>query len=122
MGEIKLKTATRTSFGAVRAVTSKETYSTIPSDLLVARVAQTANIKENTVRAAVLGVKEAIRYFVMNGHSVNLGKFGHLRVGVSAQSVAQAKQVSAELIKSLTINYQPSTDVKKALAEISFTK
>lgn len=122
MGEIKLQTATRASFGAVRAVTSQIRYSTIPSDLLIARVAQTANIKESTAKAAILGFKEAIRYFVMNGHSVNLGKFGYLKAGVQAQSVAQAKQVSAELIKGVKVAYTPSKEIKAELASINFTK
>lgn len=121
MGEIKLQAATRQVLGKSMVVTQKTTYSTIPSKLLIARVAQTANIKENTARAALLGIKEAVRYFVINGHSVNLGKFGYLKLRAQASSVAKASQVSAELIKKITIGYQPSKDIKGALAEISFT-
>lgn len=121
MSEIKLQSKKLQIFGKERMVTQKTTYSTIPPQLLISRVSQTANIKESTTRAALLGIKEAVRYFVINGHSVNLGKFGFLRLRLSAQSVAKATQVSPELIKKLSIGYLPSTDVKKALADIGFT-
>lgn len=120
MGEIKLKPQVREVFGKSMVVTQKTTYSTIPSDLLIARVAQTANIKQNTARAAIIGIKEAVRYFVANGHSVNLGKFGYLKPRVKAASVAQAQQVSAELIKGVSIAYVPSKDIKNEINSISF--
>lgn len=76
MGKIVLKTQNRVVAGQERITTSKVNYSTIGSDLICARVAQTANIKVTTVKSALLGIKEAVRYFVCNGHSVNLGPMG----------------------------------------------
>ena len=76
MGKIVLKTQNRVVAGQERITTSKVNYSTIGSDLIYARVAQTANIKVTTVKSALLGIKEAVRYFVCNGHSVNLGPMG----------------------------------------------
>ncbi len=76
--------------GEQRLVTSAERYSTIGTDLIVARVAQTAGIKEATVRSAILGAKEAVRYFVMNGHSVNLGHFGNIRLSARLPAGRQA--------------------------------
>ena len=76
MGKIVLKTQNRVVAGQERITTSKVNYSTIGSDLICARVAQTANIKVTTVKSAILGIKEAVRYFVCNGHSVNLGPMG----------------------------------------------
>lgn len=122
MGEIKLKVSTRNVLGKPCIVTEKKTYSSIPSQMLIARVAQTANIKTNTAKAALLGIKEAVRYFVMNGHSVNLGQLGFLKLGVSAGSVARKEQVSADLIRKVTISYQPSKAVKQELANVKLSK
>lgn len=115
-----LKAKAQTVGATTKVVTSKVQYSTIESDLIVARVAQTAGIKESNVRNALRGITEAIRYFVINGHSVDLGKFGNLRLSVNASSVAKASQVSSDLVQSIGFNYTPSTSIKNELANISF--
>lgn len=120
MGQINLKVATKEVFGTAKVTTSKQTYSTIESDLIIKRVAQTANMKENEVRAAMLGITEALRYFALNGHSIKFGDFGTFKVGTSVASVAQASQCSTDLIVSVGLNYTPSAKVKEALSNISF--
>ncbi len=121
MGEINLKTQGQQTIDGYALVTRSQRYSTIGSDLICARVAQNSNIKQTTVRNALLGIKEAVRYFVLNGHSVNLGKFGIISLSVSAQSVPQASQVSRDLIRNVSLKYNASTTVKEALQNISFT-
>ena len=121
MGQIVLQTKQTTVNGEERIQTSRVSYSTISSDLICARVAQTANIKVTTVKNALLGIKEAVRYFVLNGHSVNLGPLGIISVSVSADSVAQAKQVNRNLLRGLTYSYRPSTQIKEELANIKFS-
>ena len=120
MGQISVKVATQSLFGSAAVVTSKQTYSTITSDVIIKRVAQTANMKENEVKAAFLGAKEALRYFVLNGHAVKFGDFGTFKVGTKVNSVAQASQCSTDLISSVSLNYTPSAKVKEALSNISF--
>ncbi|GEM_PF-3467341 len=132
MGQINLKQSVRKVAGEQRLVTTAERYSTIGSDLIVARVAQTAGIKEATVRSAILGIKEAtvrsailgikeaVRYFVMNGHSVNLGDFGNIRLSAQGKAVAQKSQVSRYLLSGIVLRYAPSVKVKNALASINF--
>lgn len=121
MGKIVLKTQNRVVAGQERITTSKVNYSTIGSDLICARVAQTANIKVTTVKSALLGIKEAVRYFVCNGHSVNLGPMGILSLSIQADSVAQAQQVRYANVSKLSLVYRPSTQIKAHLAEISFS-
>lgn len=120
MGKIVLNKVVRPVFGENKVVTTKERYSTIPSDLLVARVAQSANVKENTCRAAMLGIAEAIRYFVCNGHCVNMGRMGFFRPALSCASVAKASQVSTDLVRKVSVAYTPSKQIKESLAAISF--
>lgn len=120
MGNIVLKTETRNVNGEEKLTTTRVNYSTIGSDLICARIAQTANIKVTTVKSALLGIKEAVRYFVLNGHSVNLGPLGIIGVAVSADTVAKASQVHRDLIRGISYSYRPSTEIKSHLANIKF--
>ena len=94
MGQINLKSNVQNVFGKQRLVTRAERYSTIGSDLIVARVAQTAGIKEANVQKAIMGIREAVRYFVLNGHSVDLGDFGSIKLVAQGKAVATKAQVS----------------------------
>ena len=120
MGIIRLSSKIQKVLTNDRMVTRNVRYSTIGSDLIIARCAQVANVKPATVRSGILGLKEAVRYFVVNGHHVNLGKLGILRLKINAKSVAQTDQISADLVKRITIGYQPSVEVKEILSNISF--
>ena len=121
MGIIKLNSKIQKSLGRRRMVTRTERYSTIGSDLIVARCAQVAGVKENTVRSGILGLKEAIRYFVVNGHHIDLGPLGSLRLRIKAKAVAQAEQVDASLVSKITIGYRPSKKVAEIISNVKFS-
>ena len=91
-------------------------YSTVKGDQLVSYASQSSHIPESTLRACTLAVREAISYFVLNGHHVNLGKFGILGIRSKQQSAVDYEQVSASLVKRITIGYTPSVEIKQALA------
>ena len=121
MGQINLKGNVQNVFGKQRLVTRAERYSTIGSDLIVARVAQTAGIKEANVQKAIMGIREAVRYFVLNGHSVDLGDFGTIRLVAQGKAVATKAQVSRYLLRGIKIIYSPSKKVRNTLENINFT-
>lgn len=120
MGQIKLTSQIQRTVDQRRMVTRAKRYSTIGSELIVARCAQVAGVKENTVRSGILGLKEAIRYFVVNGHHVDLGPLGFLRLRIKAKAVAQASQVNADLVKKITIGYRPSKKVSEIVSNVKF--
>jgi hypothetical protein len=91
-------------------------YSTVKGDEIVSYASQSSHIPESTLRACTLAVREAISYFVLNGHHVNLGKFGILGIRSKQQSAVDYEQVSASLVKRITIGYTPSVEIKQALA------
>ena len=91
-------------------------YSTVKGDEIVSYASQSSHIPESTLRASTLAVREAISYFVLNGHHVNLGKFGILGIRSKQQSAVDYEQVSASLVKRITIGYTPSVEIKQALA------
>lgn len=98
MGIIRLSSKIQKVLTNDRMVTRNVRYSTIGSDLIIARCAQVANVKPATVRSGILGLKEAVRYFVVNGHHVNLGKLGILRLDFiepASARLCQSKLITA---------------------------
>ena len=59
MGIIRLSSKIQKVLTNDRMVTRNVRYSTIGSDLIIARCAQVANVKPATVRSGILGLKEA---------------------------------------------------------------
>ena len=95
-------------------------YSTVKGDQLVSYASQSSHIPESTLRACTLAMREAISYFVLNGHQVNLGKIRYLGVHSKQLSAVDYEQVNASLVKSMTIGYTPSVEIKQALASVKF--
>jgi nucleoid DNA-binding protein len=93
-------------------------YSTVKGDELVSYAAQSSHIPESTLRACTLAMKEAISYFVLNGHHVNLGKFGILGIRTKTKSAEDYEQVSTKLVKRVTVGFTPSVEIKNAIAQI----
>jgi len=101
-----------------RVVAHAMRYSTVKGDALVSYVTRSSHIPESTLLACTLAVREALSYFVLNGHHVDLGKFGIFGVRSKQKSATDAEQVSANLVKHLTIGFKPSVEIKETLAAI----
>lgn len=99
-----------------RVVAKAVRYSTVKQDELTSYAAQSSHIPESTLRACTLAMREAISYFVLNGHHVDLGKFGILGVRSSQKAATDAEEVSANLVKRVTIGFTPSKEIKDAIA------
>jgi nucleoid DNA-binding protein len=93
-------------------------YSTVKGDALVSYASQSSHIPEATLLACTLAVREAISYFVLNGHHVNLGKFGTFGIRTLQKSATDAEEVNADLVTRVTIGFTPSAEIKQAIAAI----
>ena len=93
-------------------------YSTVKGDEVVTYAANSSHVPESTLRAACLAMREAVAYFVLNGHHVNLGKFGILGVRTKQKSANDAEQVSAKLVQKMTVAFTPSQEIKNALSSL----
>ena len=93
-------------------------YSTVKQNELVSYASQSSHIPESQLRACTLAIREAIAYFVLNGHHVDLGKFGYLGIRSKQKSANDAEQVRSDLVKRVTIDYTPSVEIKNAIASI----
>jgi len=120
MGKIKVKGTMQHVAVANdnRVVGHPVRYSTVKGDQLVSYASQSSHIPESTLLACTLAVREAISYFVLNGHHVNLGKFGTFGIHTQQKAVTDAEEVKAGLVKRLTIGFTPSVEIKKAIAAI----
>lgn len=93
-------------------------YSTVKQNELVSYASNSSHIPESQLRACTLAMREAIAYFVLNGHHVNLGKFGILGARTLQKAATDAEEVSAKLVHRVTIGYTPSVEIKQAIAAI----
>lgn len=93
-------------------------YSTIKEDELVTYAAQSSHIPESQLRACTLAMREAVAYFVLNGHHVDLGKFGILGIRSKQKSASDYEEVNSKLVKHVTIGYRPSVDLQQAIDSI----
>ena len=101
-----------------RVVARAVRYSTVKGDELTSYAAQPSHIPESTLRACTLAMREAISYFVLNGHHVNLGKFGILGIRSTQKAATDAEEVNANLVKHVTIGFTPSVEIKNAISQM----
>ena len=120
MGNIKVKgKMQRVAFmNSNRVIGRAVRYSTVKGDEIVSYASQSSHIPESTLRACTLAMREATSYFVLNGHHVDLGKFGILGIRSKQLSAVDYEQVNANLVKRMTIGYTPSVEIKQALASL----
>lgn len=103
---------------AQRYVTRVDRYSTISEKEVVAYASQSAHVPASSITNATMAIRQAIEYFVINGHHVNLGKFGFLGIGVKAKSAYTKQDVSADLVEKVGLRYRPSTEVTELLGSV----
>ena len=120
MGQIKVKgTMQRVAiFDEDRIIGHVMHYSTVKEDEIVSYAAHSAHIPESTLIASTLAIREAISFFVLNGHHVDLGKFGIFGIRSKQKAVTDAEQVNPNLVKHLTIGFKPSAEIKRAIESL----
>ena len=120
MGQIKVKGTKQyvAMFDEDRVIGHVEHYSAVKGDELVSYAARSAHIPESSLRACTIAIREAISFFVLNGHHVDLGRFGIFGIRSKQKAVTNAEQVNADLVKHLTVGFKPSVEIKSAIANI----
>jgi predicted histone-like DNA-binding protein len=87
-------------------------------------IAEEIEKRSTMSKADILGVLislvELIPQHVRNGDSVSLGSFGTFRASINSNSVPTEEEVKATLVKRVSVNFLPGTDMKKALTNIQF--
>ena len=101
---------------ANRVVGRAVRYSTIKENELVTYASNSAHIPESQLLATTLAIREAIAYFVLNGHSVDLGRFGFLRISSKTKSAYDYEQVKSSLVSKISVKYAPSKEIRQLIA------
>ena len=78
---------------------------------LIAYAAQAANVPESTMITARHAILDAINYFVMNGHGVQLAGLGSFTPRIRAKAVNSEEEVKADTITAKYIKFNPAGDI-----------
>ena len=97
-------------------------YSTIEYKAIVAYAAKAAAVPESSIEMAMEAIFDAMNYFVLNGHSVQIPNLGTFSIGVRAKSAASEQSFQsdfAENLRIVKINFLPDPELKQMLASTS---
>ena len=89
---------------------------------LIAYAAGAAHVPESTMITAKHAIFEAINYFVLNGHAVQLEGLGSFSPRINSKTTQNPEEVGAELITRKYIKFNPSGEIQALCAaeNISF--
>lgn len=94
-------------------------YTTFNQDSFVKMAAEDAGITEEQMNAALKAYQSQFRQLLLNGHSINMGSLGTFRLSMSAKTVENADDLTAELIRRLRVIYTPSVQIKDGMKAIN---
>ena len=99
-------------------------YSTIAYDAIVAYAAKAAAVPESSIEMAMEALFDAMNYFVLNGHSVQIPNLGTFSIGVRAKSTGSEAEFTADFSKNLrgiNIRFLPDPDLKAMIANTAIS-
>ena len=99
-------------------------YTTIGYDAVVAYAAKAAAVPESTIDMAMEALFDAMDYFVLNGHSVQIPNLGTFSLGVSAKSTGSEAEFTADFSKNLRgikIRFLPDPELKAMIANTAIS-
>ena len=94
-------------------------YSTIRKDELYDMAAQDSGLNVEQLKAALEAVLGEVKQLLTNGHGLELGKLGKIRLVLNAKTVEQPEDISTDLIRRQRVVLSPSPELK---AEMLRTK
>lgn len=97
-------------------------YSTIEYDAIVAYAAKAAAVPESSIDMSMEALFDAMNYFVLNGHSVQIPNLGTFSIGVRAKSTGSEAEFTADFSKNLRgikIRFLPDPELKAMIASTS---
>ena len=105
--------------GETLLVGKVERYSTIAYSDIVAYAAKAAAVPESAITMAMEALYDAMSYFVLNGHSVQIPNIGTFYLTVkckAANSLADFSTNFDENLRGLNIRFRPCVELKQQIA------
>lgn len=94
-------------------------YSTIPYSSIISYAAQAASVPEANIEISMEALFDALNYFVMNGHSVQIPHLGTFYLKVRVKSTATKEEFVANFSKNfrqISIGFLPDPELKAMIA------
>ena len=94
-------------------------YTTIGYDSVVGYAAKAAAVPESSIDMSMEALFDAMNYFVLNGHSVQIPNLGTFSIGVSAKSTGSEAEFTADFsknLRSIKIRFLPDPELKAMIA------
>ena len=94
-------------------------YRTIPYSEVISYAAQAASVPESNIEISMEALYDAMNYFVMNGHRVQIPHLGTFYLKVRVKSTATKEEFVANFSKNLrqiSIRFLPSPELKAMIA------
>lgn len=110
--------------GTEKLVGQAERYSTIGYDAIIAYAAKAAAVPESSIEMAMEALFDAMNYFVLNGHSVQIPNLGTFSIGVRAKSATDESEFTANFsqnLRNVGIRFLPDTELKQMIANTGIT-
>ena len=97
-------------------------YSTIEYSAIIAYAAKAAAVPDSSIEMAMEAIFDAMNYFVLNGHSVQIPNLGTFSIGVRAKSALTEQAFQNDFsqnLRNVKINFLPDPELKQMLASTS---
>lgn len=94
-------------------------YSTIEYAAIVAYAAKAAHVPESSIEMAMEALYDAMNYFVLNGHSVQIPNLGTFSLGVRAKTTTNEidfQNQFANNLRGIDIRFLPDTELKAMIS------
>lgn len=110
--------------GTEKLVGSAERYSTIDYAAIVAYAAKAAAVPESSIEMAMEAIYDALNYFVLNGHSVQIPNLGTFSIGVQCKTTATETEFTNQFsnnLRNVKIRFLPDPELKAMIANTAIS-
>lgn len=105
-----------------KLVGTTDRYSTIDYQSIVAYAAKAAAVPDSSVEMAMEAIFDAVNYFVLNGHSVQIPNLGTFSIGVRAKSALNEVEFTNQFsqnLRGVNIHFLPDSGLKQMISSMS---
>lgn len=94
----------------------------ITMDDIGREIGRRTTIKMPVLVGVLEALNEVIPEFLSQGHVVELGKVGNLRISFSSEGVDKPEDFRKSHIKKVNVQYRPGKDIKNKIQKIELKK
>lgn len=105
-------------------IPTAERYSTIAYNDIITYAAKAAAVPESSITMAMEALYDALSYFVLNGHSVQIPNIGTFSLSVRCKAADDMDSFASNFrnnLRQIKVNFLPSTELKAQIAQTSIT-